>query len=128
MKANALAKHTVHICSNERIFDPKYAAFTARLVDTTVCAGQLLWMANNVKVDDKPYRWERRRSYQEQGCEELDSLLYLIEIAHSLYHLRDGKYKYWVRITSETRDLARKWRDSDARRYGHLTGSGRQAE
>lgn len=120
-KANALVKHTVHICSNERVFDPRYAAFTAMVVDTAVRSGQLLWKANNIRVGDRPDRWERRCGLQEEACEELDSLLYLIEVSHSLHHLRKGKYENWARMTREVRDLARKWRDSDAKRYGRLT-------
>ena len=127
VKANALVKHTVHICSNGRVFDPKYAAFTARIVDTTVQAGQHLWAANNVLVGERPDRWHRRRDLQEGACEELDSLLYLIEVAHTLYDLRSGKYFHWARMATEVRDLARAWRDSDARRYGHLD-SGTQAD
>ena len=120
IKANALVKHTIHICSNERVFNPQYGAFTGRIVETTTRAGQLLWEANNIRVDDRADRWARRREYQECACEELDSLLYLIEVAHNLYGLRNGKYENWARMTREVRDLARSWRDSDARRFGHL--------
>lgn len=120
-KANVLAKHTIHIAANPSVFDPMYASFTAEVVKTCVDAGRLLWMANGIHVGDRPDRWERRRELQERACEEYDSLLYLIEIAHGLYSLRKGKYEYWARKAREVRDLARKWRDSDARRYGHLT-------
>lgn len=119
-KCEELIRHTVHICSNERVFDPRYSSFTARIVDTAVMSGKLLWQANGIRVNDNPRKWDRRRDLQESACEELDSLLYLIGVARRLYHLRKGKYEHWARLASETRDLARRWRDSDARRYGRL--------
>ena len=94
-KANALVKHTVHITSNENVFDTQYASFTDEIVKTVTEAGKLLWMANGINVGERPDRWERRREYQERACEMLDSLLYMIEVAHSLYSLRKGKYEYW---------------------------------
>ena len=126
-KANEMVRHTVHICSNDRVFDPRYAAFTARIVDTAVNASQWLWAANNIRVNGDPRRWERRRDLQERSCEALDSLIYLIGVARMLYKLRTGKYEHWVRMVVEVRDLARRWRDSDALRYGHLD-SGIQAD
>ena len=122
-KCNELVRHTVHICANPSVFDPKYGAFTARIVDTATACGTMLWKANGIRVRTDPRRGERRRDLQERACEELDTLLYLMGVAHGLYHLRKGKYEHWVRLAVNARDLARKWRDSDARRYGRL-GSG----
>lgn len=119
-RCEELVRHTVHICSNERVFDPRYAAFTGRIVEQAVECGRMLWQANGIRVGNDPRRWERRRELQERACEGLDTLLYLMGVARRLYHLRSGKYEHWARLAVETRDLARRWRDSDARRYGHL--------
>ena len=127
MKANALVKHTIHITSNEGVFDPRYAGFTAEIARTATEAGSLLWAANGINVGDSPRRWERRSELQERACEAMDRLVYMIEVAHSLYGLRRGKYEHWSRMAVEVRAMARAWRDSDARRYGHLT-SGSKAE
>ncbi len=120
MRCEELVRHTVHICSNERVFDHKYAAFTARIVDTAITVGLDMWKANGIKVGDSADRWRTRHALQEDACMQLDALLYLMGVARRLYHLRSGKYEHWARLAIETRDLARKWRDSDARRYGHL--------
>lgn len=127
MKANALVKHTIHITSNQNVFNPQYSGFTAEIVKTATEAGNMLWTANGINVGDSPKRWERRSECQERACELLDSLIYMIEVAHSLYSLRKGKYEHWSKMTVEVRALARSWRDSDARRYGYLL-SGTKAE
>ena len=127
MKANALVKHTIHITSNENVFDTKYEGFTAEIVKTATEAGSLLWAANGINVGDSPKRWQRRSELQERACERLDQLVYMIEVAHSLYSLRKGKYEHWSKMAVEVRTLARSWRDSDTRRYGYLL-SGIKAE
>ena len=120
MRCEELVLHTIKICSNERIFDPKYSFFTEKIIETAVGVGEKLWKANGIRVGNDFDKWDIRHNLQAEACMELDYFLYLICLARTLYHLRSGKYRYWVKLARETRDLARAWRDSDSRRYGGL--------
>ena len=91
-----------------------------KIIETAVGVGEKLWKANGIRVGNDFDKWNVRHSLQAEACMELDYFLYLICLARTLYHLRSGKYRYWVKLARETRDLARAWRDSDSRRYGGL--------
>jgi hypothetical protein len=119
VKCEELVRHTVHIMAG-KAFDPRYAELHARILDAAIGAGQDVWEANGIYVGDNPRRWIERRDLQERACRELDTLLYLMTISRRLDHLRSGKYRYWACLAREARDMARKWRDSDARRYRRL--------
>ena len=119
VKCEELVRHTVHIMAG-KAFDQRYAELHARILDAAIGAGQDVWEANGIYVGDNPRRWIERRDLQERACRELDTLLYLMTISRRLDHLRSGKYRYWACLAREARDMARKWRDSDARRYRRL--------
>lgn len=112
--------HTVRILANEKVFDPNLHVLADRVLDVAVSIGQDMWEANGIRVGDSPRKWETRRDLQERACRHFDVLLYLMGLCRKAYHLRSRKYEAWVRMVTEARDLARKWRDSDAQRYGHL--------
>ena len=119
-KTEELVLHTIRIVSNERVFDPKYSVVADRVLDCAIGIGQDMWEANGIRVGDDKRKWAIRRGLQERACRHFDTLLYLMNVCRRLYHLRSGKYHHWVNLATEARDLARRWRDSDARRYGHL--------
>lgn len=51
-KANELATHTIHICSNESCFPKRYRwCITAKIVDAAVEISRLINMANSVYVN-----------------------------------------------------------------------------
>lgn len=120
LKAEKLVAHTVHIVSNPKVFDTKYAGFHDRIVDTAVGIGSDMWEANGIFVGNDPAKYRLRRELQDRAIRQANVLLYLMTIARRLNHLRRGKYEHWVSLATSTRDMARAWRDSDARRYGHL--------
>mgnify|MGYP002869566058 FL=1 len=119
VKCEELTSHTIHITSNPNVFDPKYQAFINRVVDTAISIGQDVWDANGIRVADADGYRERRR-LQERAVREVNVLLYLMTIAKKLFHLRGNKYRAWVEKADAAKAFIRKWRDSDARRYGHL--------
>ena len=119
VKCEELVSHTVHITSNPNVFDPKYQAFINRVVDCAISIGQDVWEANGIKVSCAADYTIRRR-LQERAVRSIDVLLYLMTIARKLFHLRGSKYRAWVEKARAAKAFARKWRDSDARRYGHL--------
>ena len=119
VKCEELVSHTVHTTTNANVFDPKYQAFINRVVDCAVAIGQDVWEANGIKVS-APADYELRHRLQERAIRNINVLLYLMTIARKLFHLRGSKYRAWVEKARAAKALARKWRDSDARRYGRL--------
>lgn len=119
MKCEELVRHTVHIVSNPKVFNPAYAELNDRLIGTAIEAGMDMWEANGIRVS-KPDDYALRRGLQDAAIRKLNVLLYLMTIARRLDHLRKRKYEHWVNLATATRDMARKWRDSDAKRYSRL--------
>lgn len=119
-KTEDMIVHTIRILANERVFDPNLHALADRVIDTAVSIGQDMWEANGIRVGDSPHKWSVRHGLQERACRHFDVLLYLMGLCRKAYHLRSGKYHAWVNLVTEARDITRKWRDSDADRYGHL--------
>lgn len=116
-KARVLAAHTIRITANPKIFQPEYDRMTAKIVATAVGIYECAWTANNVLVKQKS-DWDLRRKYQIEACARCNALLALIDLAKSVYKLRDKKVKFWAKLTIETRNLLRSWHNSDQERYG----------
>lgn len=114
-----LVTHTVRIIGNPKHFKPENAKLHERILDTAIGVGQDAWEANGIYVKTaEDYR--ARRMLQERAVRGANTLLYLMTVSRKLDHLRTGKYHHWVELARRARDLARAWRDSDARRYGRL--------
>jgi len=124
VKVEELVAHTVHIVSNPNVFDPKYRDLHERIIDCAIGIGCDMWEANGIYVKDDPGRYRARRELQDRAVRQIDVLLYLMTVARRLDHLRKRKYSHWVAMARGVKDMARKWRDSDARRYGHLVRVG----
>lgn len=119
VKMEELVKHTIHIVSNQNVFDPQYEKFHGLIVETALVAGCDMWEANGIRVRGAE-DYALRRSLQDEAIRKLNVLLYLMTIARKLDHLRRKKYEHWVGLATSTRDMARKWRDSDAKRHSRL--------
>lgn len=120
-KAEKLAAHTVHIMSNETVFDPKYAELHSRIADCAIGIGADIWEANGIKVGTSAANYDTRRALQDRAIRKVGTMLYLMGVAKRIdKKLRRGKYLYWANLARETKALAVAWRDSDARRYGRL--------
>lgn len=119
VKCEDLVVHTIHITSNPNVFDPKYQAFINRIVDTALEVGQSVWDANGIMVKTAEDYKERRR-LQDLAIRQTNVLLYQMTVAKKLFHLRGSKYKAWVEKARAAKAFTRKWRDSDAHRFGHL--------
>ena len=125
-KTEDMIVHTIKILANEKVFDPNLHALADRVIDLAVSIGQDMWEANGIRVGDDPRRWEVRRHLQERACRHFDVLLYLMGLCRKAYRLRSRKYYAWVNKVREARDLTRKWRDADVRRYGRLESGWRR--
>lgn len=126
-KANNLAIYTIKICNNKKVFLPEYqSALTNDIIRTAKDIFITAWDANGIRVTktvdgqvvvDQEKREERRR-LQEISVRKCNSLLALMQIAQRLFHLPTKRIKYWGGMTTEVRDLLKKWKESDVRRYG----------
>ena len=118
-KALDLAIHTIKICGNEKIFDPKYQdALTDSII---ICAKRIyldVWNGNNVYVKPDNGRWKERERYQLDAMTQCSELIGLINLARRLFHLKGTKVRYWTQMTIETGAMIRKWHEANAKQYG----------
>lgn len=115
-KADELAKYTLHITENDKVFDPRQAMLIGMLTESAVTIGKDLWMANNIYVRDAE-DLKQRLGLQDGAALRCNELLYLIRISGPVFHLRQRRVGHWSAMTAEVRKLARGWRDKDAARY-----------
>lgn len=117
--ARELATHTIRICSNQKIFDPRYDDIKHNIVNTAIRIYTTAWNANNVLVKTSE-DWKLRKGKEQAAARGCTDLLALIGLAKKLYHLRDPKVKYWAELTIRTRKFLRAWHESDQKRYGKI--------
>lgn len=121
-KARDLAAYTLQITANEKIFLPQYQrALTDSINGTTINIHVLVWNANNIYVNSIE-DWEARKRLQEQAIRQCTMLLSLIDLAHSLFHLKAKRVKYWGEKTVNVKTLIRAWKESDGKRYREKYG------
>lgn len=79
--------------------------------------------ANNIRFrydidgDELKMLHTQRQLFQVQACEECDKLLSLIQIAQPVYHLSTKRIKYWGGMAVDVKNLIRKWKESDRKRF-----------
>ena len=116
-----LAQHTLKICANENIFTSEFKpTVTDRITNTVTNIYLNAFMANKIYVDKDVRKWNERDSRQRAAILQCDELLALINLAKRTFHLRTNKVGYWVKKTVSTRELLKKWNDSDYERYYKL--------
>lgn len=84
--SNELAKYTLEITSNQRVFSPRFDAFTRHIVDNAFGIGQSIWMANDINVRSAE-DYSKRHGLQRDALLECDALLYNITLAKNTFHL-----------------------------------------
>lgn len=118
-KALDLAIHTIKICGNNNVFDPKYQeSLTNDIID---CAKQIyldVWIGNNIYVRPDNGRWKDRERYQLDALTKCCELIGLINLARRLFHLKGTKVRYWTQLTIDTSAIIRKWHEANAKQYG----------
>lgn len=118
-KALDLALHTIKICDNDNVFDPKYRASLTN--DIIECAKQIyldVWIGNNIYVKQGNGRWKNREKYQLEAIAKCNELIGLINLARRLFHLKGKKVRYWTQMTIDTSAMIRKWHEANAKQYG----------
>ena len=106
-KANELATHTIHICSNESCFPKRYRwCITAKIVDAAVEISRLINMANSVYVNP-----------ESEALAQTYSLLTMMDIAYRTFGIEGSKMDYWTGLVINVQNLLRNWKRSDENRY-----------
>ncbi len=117
VKAKDLATYTVKICCNENVFLPKYQnALTNDIIRSAKDIYVWCWSANNIRVVDKD-RYKERSDLQRKAHRECNNLLALIQIAGTVFHLRNKRLKYWGTKILDVRNMITKWYENDKIRY-----------
>lgn len=122
IKAEYLARYTLTITANEKVFSPEYRrSVTDDIVETAKNIYLNIREANDTVVRmGTPFQTEdfrRRNRLQQKALQECRRLLYLMDLAHRIFHLSSKRVKYWGTLTIEVRNRIQGWMDRDAQRY-----------
>lgn len=117
VKAEALARYTIQITANEKIFLPTYQrALTDDIVNQAKNAFTKAMTANSIKVISRE-DWDRRRNLQTEAIECCNTLLALIQLSHRVFHLKYSRIRHWGGLTLDVRNSLRAWLVKDTYRY-----------
>ena len=118
--ARDAALHTLDVCSNEKIFVPRFQKLTDKILDLAIDIYMDVWEANNIWMDSEapdPDDWEDRSKLQKGAARKCRKLLALISLARGKFHLRGKKVNYWSGKVVKAMRSIQKWHESDVRRY-----------
>ena len=115
-KARALTVYTLKILENEKWFPQTQKAFITKLQDCVIEIQALCWEANEIKVAGNAERYKRRIDLQDQAAEKCNRMNMLIETAKPLFHLQSKRVRFWIKQTSDLRNMIRGWRENDIKR------------
>lgn len=122
IRAEELARYTMQITANEKVFLPEYQrALTDDIITQAKNAFLFIKEANGIRVDKNSDSYARnkreRRRLQEEAIKCLRRLLPLIDLARRIFHLNLKRVKYWGGMVINIRDRTRNWMESDVRRF-----------
>lgn len=123
VEAQQLAKYTLSITTNKKIFTEQYQHALTDAINTAALEIYLnIWAANNVYVNlkDELQRADAlrvRREYQARAYANCQKLLALIDLAKPVFHLTTKRVIFWADKTIKVKNLLRAWKDSDNKRF-----------
>ncbi len=117
IKARELALYTSTVCNNNKIF-PKRDRWllTNKIVEASLVILEEVATANSIYVAS-PSDYIMRRDCQTKAFAYTSRILALIELAYMKYNFEDNRIVHWTRLCTDTRNLIRKWKKSDASRF-----------
>jgi hypothetical protein len=117
-EASKLTAYTIKIVSNQNVFKPEYKTyFTDDIIKDARNIFRYAWAANNIRVRNA-LDWKKRKYLQSSAIESCESLIVSIQIAKSVYHLRERRIKYWGGKALNVKKKLKAWQESDTNRYG----------
>lgn len=122
VKAEYLARYTIEITANENVFLPEYRR---QVTDDIISTAKNIYLgireANDVTVRvDTPFQmkdYRDRNNLQREALRNCKRLLYLIDLAHRIFHLSSKRVKYWSQIVKNVKDRIHGWIDDDTNRF-----------
>lgn len=122
MKAEELANYTIRITANEKVFLPEYRKqVTDDIVETAKNIYLNIREANDtsVRVGTIFHRKDLmdRNALQRKALRDSRRLLYLIDLAHRIFHLSSKRVAYWGTMVKNVRNRIQGWMDDDLNRY-----------
>ena len=123
VKAEFLTRYTMLITANDKVFTPAYQkALTDDIIDTAKNIYLGLREANDISVrvgtEFQRMDYRERNRLQREAFRNTKRLLYLIDLAHRIFHLSSRRVKYWAELVLEVKDRTYGWIESDNHRYG----------
>ncbi len=116
-KAIELAEHTIHICSNEKVFPKRYRwCLTGKIVDIAIEIANDINTANSIYVSAAS-DYELRRSYQTNALARTARMLGMMQIAYKMFKIAGNRMVHWTQLVVDLRELLKKWKKSDRQRY-----------
>lgn len=119
-QSRELARHTMQLCSNEKIF-PKRDRWilSSRIMDTALAIMENVDFANDIQAVT-PVDFALRRKSQTIALASTAKMIGLIDLAYTRYGIEGSRVSYWVGLVLEVRELVKKWRQSDKTRFESL--------
>lgn len=122
VKAEFLASYILEITANENVFLPEYRkGLTDDIVETAKNIYLGIREANDVTVRLGTVfhlqDYTDRNRLQREALRNCERLLYLIDLAHRLFHLSSKRVKYWGKLVKNVKDRVHGWIDDDTERY-----------
>lgn len=108
--------HTLRNCKNKVFLNDYKDTVTDKVTATATEIYLSSYKANRIRVLGEE-DFERRQNLQRDSIERCDELIALIYVAKRVFHLRKNKTEFWVNKIIETRELIKKWKQSDKERY-----------
>lgn len=116
VKAEKLARYTAEVLSNAKKFDPKYSVLADRILGYALDIYLDVHDANIINVKDKR-DYDRRRKLQDSAYDKCGDFTRILTFAKRVYHVSSRRIYYWTGLILDVKDMVKKWRESDARRY-----------
>ena len=119
-KSFELAKYTIHICSNEKVFPKRYRwCLTDNIVKTAVNIHNYLIMANSIFVNSKDM-YRLRVKYQVMAMALAKSLLGNMQLSKEIFGIEEDRMRYWTGLVYEIENLISTCRKNEAVRYSEF--------
>ena len=113
VEARRICTHVLQITGNEKNFPREQEWFNFRLRLTALSIDINCWKANNILVGNSEKLYEKRLGLEAEAGDACTTMLELINIGRSLYHMPTKRYRYLSEQYVNLRKKIRNWYKSD---------------
>ena len=115
-EARRICTYVLQITGNEKNFPKEQEWFCNLLRTVAINIDLCCWKANNIYVGDSERLYEKRLGLEAEAGDACTTMLELINIGRSLYHMPTKRYRYLTGQYVELRKKIRNWYRSDRER------------